>query len=230
MKTTRLFPSLRTLLLPLALAASPLTALAWPTLTIPTNALQADAVQAFSQEARDSFELVEIQVKPAGQASVTPGLIAAFTLPVTSITIDGLKVVGGKATGAALRFERFDYETGRDRLVTLANFRIDFNSHVIHADAFKDDGSRLTDAPIFRFNEQTALGIKYQFPLSITAHQVLDKLFLTPQAQAVFNTGLGLPEVVQSTLGIINFGEIRIDVAVKLRSKSISTKPYQPQP
>ncbi len=230
MKTTRLFPSLRSLMLPLALAASPLTALAWPTLTIPTNALQADAVQAFSQEARDSFELVEIQVKPAGQASATPGLTAAFTLPVTSITIDGLKVVGGKATGAALRFERFDYDTEQDRLVTLANFRIDFNSHVIHADAFKDDGSRLMDAPIFRFHEQTALGIKYQFPLSITAHQVLDKLFLTPQAQAIFNTGLGLPEVVQSALGIIDFGEIRIDVAVKLRSKPVSTKPYQPQP
>lgn len=230
MKTIRLFPSLRTLLLPLALAATPLTALAWPTLTIPTNALQADAVQAFSQEAQDSFELVEIQVKPAGQASVTPGLTAAFTLPVTSITIDGLKVVGGKATGAALRFERFDYEAEKDRLVTLANFRIDFNSRIIHADAFKDDGSRLTDAPVFRFREQTALGIKYQFPLSITAHQVLDKLFLTPQAQAIFNTGLGLPEVVQSTLGIIDFGEIRIDVAVKLRSKPVSTKPYQPQP
>ena len=66
MKTTRLFPSLRTLLLPLALAASPLTALAWPTLTIPTNALQADAVQAFSVDALGAFELAEISVKPVG--------------------------------------------------------------------------------------------------------------------------------------------------------------------
>jgi len=230
MTTIRLLPSLRSLILPLALAAAPLTALAWPTLTIPTNALQADAVQAFSQEARDAFELVEIQVRPAGQASATAGLTGAFTLPVTSITIDGLKVVGGKAAGAALRFERFDHESGQDRQVTLANFRIDFNRHLIHADAFKDDGSRLADAPVFRFNEQTPLAIKYQFPLSITAHQVLDKLFLTPQAQALFNAGLGLPEVVQSTLGIIDFGEIRINVAVKLRPRPVSTKPYLPQP
>ena len=40
MNKNRLLPSLRSLILPLSLAATPLTALAWPTLTIPTNALQ----------------------------------------------------------------------------------------------------------------------------------------------------------------------------------------------
>lgn len=228
MKTTRLFPSLRTLLLPLALAATPLTALAWPTLTIPTTALQADAVQAFSVDALGAFELAEIAVKPVGQASVTAGLIGAFTLPVTSITVDGLKVVGGKATGAGLRFERYNWETDVTQVVTLANFRIDFNTHVIHADAFPKGGTPQPDAPIFKFREQTALAIKYQFPLSIRAHQTLDQLFLTLPARGVFTDGLQLNEVMSAPLEIIDFGEIRIAVDVKLRKKPVSSRPYQP--
>lgn len=228
MKTTRLFPSLRTLLLPLTLAATPLTALAWPTLTIPTAALQADAVQAFSGDALGAFELAEIAVKPVGQASLTTGLIGAFTLPVTSITIDGLKVVGGKATGAGLRFERYNWETDVTQVVTLANFRIDFNTHVIHADAFPQGGAPQPDAPIFKFREQTKLAIKYQFPLSIRAHQTLDQLFLTLPARAVFTDGLQLNEVMSAPLEIIDFGEIRIAVDVKLRKKPVSSRSYQP--
>ena len=230
MKTIRLLPSLRSLLLPLALTATPLTALAWPTLTIPTNALQADAVQAFSSDALGAFELIEIAVKPAGQASVTPNTAGAFTLPVTSITIDGLKVVGGKATGAGLRFERRNLDTGVTQVVTLANFRIDFNTHVIHADAVAQGGAPKPDTPIFKFREQTALAIKYRFPLSISAHQTLDQLFLTPPARAVFIDGLQLDEIMSAPLEFIDFGEIRIAVDVKLRKKPVSTKPYQPQP
>lgn len=230
MKTTRLLPSLRSLALPLALAATPLTALAWPTLTIPTNALQADAVQAFSVDALGAFELAEVGVTPVGQASVTAGLTGAFTLPVTSITIDGLKVIGGKATGAGLRFVRLNEETNVTEAVTLANFRIDFNTHFIHADAFPHNGPARLDAPIFRFREQTALAIKYQFPLSIRAHQTLDQLFLTPPAREVFTDGLQLDIVRAAPLEIIDFGEISIAVDVKLRKKPVSSKPYRPQP
>lgn len=228
MNKNRLLPSLRSLILPLTLAATPLTALAWPTLTIPTNALQADAVQAFSGDALGAFELAEISIKPVGQASATAGLTGAFTLPVTNITIDGLKVIGGKATGAGLRFERLNEETNATEVVTLANFRIDFKSHVIHADAFPRSGPPQTDAPIFKFREQTALAIKYQFPLSIRAHQTLDQLFLTLPARTIFTDGLQLNEVMSAPLEIIDFGEIRIAVDVKLRKKAVSTKPYKP--
>lgn len=228
MTTIRPIPSLRSLVLPLALAATPLSALAWPTLTIPTTALQADAVQAFSGDALGAFELAEITIKPVGQASVTSGLAGAFTLPVTSITIDGLKVVGGKATGAGLRFERYNWENDSTQVVTLANFRIDFNTHVIHADAFPQGGTPKSDAPIFQFREQTALAIKYQFPLSISAHQTLDRLFLTPAARTIFTDGLQLDPVMSAPLEIIDFGEIRIAVDVKLRKKPVSSKPYRP--
>lgn len=228
MTHSRLFSSLRSLIVPLALAASPLTSWAWPTLTIPTNFLQADATLAFSQEALDALVLVDIKESPTGTASATAGQVGSYTLPVTSVTIDGLKVAAGKSTGAALRFDRFDYDAGVDRRVTLGNFRLDFIKRVIHADAFRDDGQRTPDMPVFTFNEQTPLAIKYRFPLSITAHQVLDKLFLTPQAQGLFNSGLGLPEVVQDVLKIINFGEIRVNVGVKLRAKPVPTTPYQP--
>jgi len=228
MTNSRLLPSLRSAIMPLALVASPLSAWAWPTLTIPTNFLEADANLVFSQEALDALALVEIQMSPAGTATASAGQVGAYMLPVTSVTIDGLKVAAGKSTGAALKFDRFDYDTGADRRVTLGNFRLDFIKRVIHADAFSDNGQRTPDMPVFTFNEQTPLAIKYRFPLSITAHQVLDKLFLTPEAQGVFNNGLGLPEVVQDVLRIINFGEIRVNVGVKLRAKPVSTTPYKP--
>ena len=224
----RLFPSLRSLILPLALAASPLTSWAWPTLTIPTNVLQADAIQAFSEESLGAFELVEIKIKPVGQSSAVSNEVGAFALPVTSITIDGLKVIGGRANGAALRFERYDWETDRTETVTLGNFRIDFNSHIVHADAFFVDGRRSADVPIFKFREQTPLAIRYKFPLSITAHQVLDQLFLTLPAQQTFIEGLKLNEILAATLEVINFGEIRVNVGVKLRAKPVSTQPYKP--
>lgn len=228
MTTNRLLTSLRGLILPLSLAATPLAALAWPTLTIPTNALQADAVQAFSEDALGAFELAEVSVKPVGQASATAGVTGAFTLPVTSITIDGLKVSGGKASGAGLRFERYDWETDTNEAVTLANFRIDFNSHVIHADAFLQNGTPRMGIPVFDFKEQTKLAIKYQFPLSISAHQVLDTLFLTLPARQAFTDGLKLDIVMAAPLEVIDFGEIRIAVDVRLRKRPVSTRPYQP--
>ena len=83
MNKNRLLPSLRSLILPLTLAATPLTALAWPTLTIPTNALQADAVQAFSGDALGAFELAEIKTKQLA------GILDKLEVARGSLIVDG---------------------------------------------------------------------------------------------------------------------------------------------
>ncbi|MBH1986826.1 MAG: hypothetical protein I8H76_05855 [Burkholderiales bacterium] len=223
-------PAFRALALSAVVLTAPLAAQASLTLNIPTNALQANAVQAFSEDALGAFELVGIQVKPLGNATAVAQTNGAFNLPVTSISLQLVKISGGAAIGSALEFTRVNEDTLQKKRLTLSNFRIDFNTKKVLADAEPAGQASRAKTPIFDFNEQTALALKYRFPLSITAKQVLDKLFLTPEAKAVFMTGLELPDFVEEVLNVLDFGTITVDVAVKPRSKPVSTRPYVPAP
>ena len=219
-------PAIRAFALGAAIVAAPMAAQAALSLTIPTNALQANAVQAFSQDALDSFELVGITVKPLGNATAMPNVPGAYNLPVTSISLQLVKIAGGASTGSVLEFNRVNEDTGQPKRVTLANFRIDFIAKKVLADATQSGKPTVNKTPIFDFHEQTPLTLKYRFPLSITAKQVLDKLFLTPESKKLFKDGLELPEIVDEVLNVVDFGTITIDVAVKLRSKPVSNRPY----
>lgn len=221
--------AVRVLALAAALTAAPLAAHAGLSLTIPTNALQADAVQGFSKAALASFRAVDIEVKPLGNATPVGTAGDAYNLPITSITLELIKIAGGASVGSALEFTRYDDFDEFHRL-TLANFAINFNTKQVLADATIAGQATKPKTPIYNFNEQTSLGLKYQFPLSITGHQVLDKLFLTPEAKQVFTEGLSLPPFTKPILDSTDFGTITIDVAVKFRSKPVSTRPYTPAP
>ncbi len=218
--------AIRAFALGAAIVAAPLSAQAALTLTIPTNALQANAVQAFSDDGLASFDLVGITLKPLGNATSVPNVVGAYNLPVTSIALQLIKISGGSSTGSALEFNRINEDTGQPKRVTLANFSIDFNAKKIMADATQLGQATVNKTPIFDFHERTPLGLKYQFPLSITGKQILDKLFLTTEGKKVFKQGLELPEIADEVLNIVDFGTITIDVAVKLRSKPISSRPY----
>ncbi|TDP80748.1 hypothetical protein EV672_11184 [Aquabacterium commune] len=218
--------AIRAFALGAAIVAAPMAAQAALSLTVPTNALQANAVQAFSQDALDSFDIVGITLKPLGNASVVPNLPGAYNLPVTNISLQLVKIAGGSSTGSALEFNRLDDDTGKRTRVTLANFSIDFNAKKILADATQQGQAVVKKTPIFDFHEQTPVGLKYQFPLSITGKQVLDKLFLTLEGKKVFKAGLELPDIADLVLDTTDFGTITIDVAVKLRSKPVSNRPY----
>lgn len=218
--------ALRAFAMGAAIVAAPLSAQAALTLTIPTNALQANAVQAFSDDGLASFDLVGITVKPLGNATAVANVTGAFNLPVTSISLQLVKVAGGSSAGSALEFNRINDETGEAVRVTLANFRIDFNSKKVLADATQKGKATVPNFEIYNFHEKTSLAFKYQFPLSISGKQVLDQLFLTPAAQLLFREGLQLPDFTDEVLKIVDFGVINIDVAVKLRSRPISSRPY----
>lgn len=218
--------AIRAFALGAAIVATPIAAQAALALNIPTNALQANAVQAFSEDGQASFELVGITVKPLGNATAVPNVPGAYNLPVTNISLQLVKIAGGAATGSALEFNRVNEDTGQPKRVTLANFSIDFIAKKVLADATQSGKPTVNKTPIFDFHEQTPLTLKYQLPLSITVKQILDKLFLTTESKKLFKDGLELPEIVDEVLNVVDFGTIAIDVAVKPRNRPVSNRPY----
>jgi len=222
------FPGIHALALCAACASAPLSAQAALTLTIPTQFLEANAIQAFSDRALKAFSAVDIEVSAAGNATAVADIPGAYNLPVTNISLQLVKVSGGASVGSALEFNRLN-DFDENRKVVLANFKLDFNKKKVLADATYN-GATQAATPVYDFQEQTALAIKYRFPLSITAHQVLDQLFLTPEAKTVFTQGLDLPPFTQPILNNTDFGTITVDVQVKVRKQPVSTKPYVPSP
>ena len=201
-------------------------------LTINTAGMVANSVQAFSQDALDQFELFDITVAPLGNATALaqPG---AFNLPITSITTNSkLKVTAGASVGSALAITR-NLPSGKAYTITLANFSLDYVNHKVLADTTvtQPDVANVTQAQaaVYNFSTATPLALKYKFPLTITGHEVLDKLFLTEEAQQIMYTGLKLPSIALTVLPTTDFGTLTQDIKVAFR-KAVSTKPYVPAP
>lgn len=197
-------------------------------LTIPTNFLNANAIQSFSEFGVKGLKAVDISVKALGTATEISKSPLAYNLPVTKLTVEGIKPSGGGSIGSALAFERLNDDDVLRTLV-LANFMIDFKKKLVLADATYN-GKTHASTPIYTFNEQTPLQLKYKFPLSIMAYQVLDKLFLTPEAKVAFTEGLDLPGFAKPILDQTDYGTITVDVKVSLRNQPVSTRPYVAAP
>ena len=195
-------------------------------LTLPTQSLQANSVQAFSEKALTQNKLLGIEVTPLGNATAT-ATTGAYNLPVTSISVNSsLKVTSGAAVGSALEISRLNDDLVKVG-ITLANFKINFETHQVLADVTPFGGVTVPQQAVYTFNEATPLNLKYKFPLTITGTQLLDKLFLTPAGIAALTSALELPEFAPDLLVKTDFGTINIDVKVGTR-KAVSTKPYVP--
>ena len=217
----------------IAVAATLVVGASAHALTIPTNALVANSVQAFSQEAQDAFDAGSVTVTPLGNATSVgvadaPG---AYNLPITTITIGSkLNITAGDAKGSALEIARVDRKLGKVGLV-LANFTLNYVTKQVLADTTPIGGTTVKQAPVYNFTVTTPLGIKYKFPLSITAHEVLGQLTLTPDANLTMKKSLVLSVALRAALdGITSFGTLTQDIAVKFRPKAVSAKPYTPAP
>jgi hypothetical protein len=241
-------------------------------LTLPTESLQTNSVQAFSEKSLTQNKLLGIEVTPLGNATatatsapdidtlmqVTPlgnatatATTGAYNLPVTSISVNSsLKVTSGAAVGSALEISRLNDDLVKVG-ITLANFKINFETHQVLADVTPFGGVTVPQQAVYTFNEATPLNLKYnvapiggststatfneatplnlkyKFPLTITGTQLLDKLFLTPAGIAALTSALELPEFAPDLLVKTDFGTINIDVKVGTR-KAVSTKPYVP--
>ncbi len=204
-------------------------------LTIPFAWTESNSVQAFTQDNLDSFDLVHLSVVAKGNATAlgTPinggsGSVnyQSYSFPVTKIVIGSdLSIKSGQASGSALFFDRFDDDTGDKYGLTLANFTIDYANKKVLADITPMGGTTSAQAPLYTFNVNTKLALKYKFPLTVTGHEVLDNLLLTDGAKAAFNSALKLPDVAQGALGFV-YGTLTQDVSTNLRKKSISSTPY----
>ena len=199
-------------------------------LTINSAGLVANSVQAFSQESLDAFDVGGVTVAALGNATAVDGVAGAFSLPITSITIsNALKIASGDAKGSALEISRVDRKLGKVG-VTVANFTINYDTKQVLADTTPLHGTTVKQAPLYNFHTATPLGIKYKFPLSITGHEVLDQLTLTPEMNATMKSALALPTFLAAALdSITTFGSLTQDILVKTR-KAVSTTPYTPAP
>jgi hypothetical protein len=195
--------------------------------TIKTTALVANSVQAFSTKATAGFKLVSATVTPLGTATAVAGAATpTFNLPITSITVDSkLKIVSGDSKGSALEISR-DLD-GSKVGVILSNFTLDYANKKVLADTTILGQATVKQQPVYNFNVNQALSIKYKFPLSINGHEVLDKLFLTEEAKDAFMEGLVLDDFIrEGVLDVTDFGTLTQDVSVKFRPKAVSDKPY----
>ena len=215
--------SLRSFTVAAALTAAAASASA---LTIPTQSIQANSIQSFSEDALTQFALFDITVTPLGNATPANTDGSAFNLPVTSISISSsLKIASGAAVGSALELARI--YRGNKVGVTLANFKINFETSQVLADVTPIGGTTVAQMPIYTFNVAQKLSLKYTFPLTVTGTEVLDKLFLTPEALPVIVKSLALPAFAEPLAKETDFGKITVDVKLGLR-KAVSTQPYVP--
>lgn len=200
-------------------------------LTIPTNALVADSVQAFSSDALNAFALFKITVAPLGNAYEVAGAATqSFDFPITTITVgSGLKIVKGDAKGSALEISRT--VDGAKAGVILANFTINYQTAQVLADTTPIGGVTTSQVPLYTFNTATPLAIKYKFPLTITGHEVLDTLKMTADMQTALKAGLKFTSsesfLADAVIPQLDFGTLTQDLIVKFR-KAVSSKPYVP--
>jgi len=219
-----------------AAAVSALPQVAVAGLTLPINATVSNSVQAFPADNLAAFDLVKLTIEGRGTTYVakagTPGETngtitpVAFGFPITKIVIGNrLNIASGSAVGSALLLQRFNDDTGATVGFTLANFTIDYNRKQVLADTTPVGGKTTVQMPLYNFVATTPLGLKYVFPLSVTGHEVLGQLALTPQAKAVFTSALELPEFALFALDY-DYGTLTQDISLKLRSRPVSTRPY----
>lgn len=226
------------------LAASAMSAHA--DLNIPFDWTSSNSVQKFPVAALQSFDLVYLEVAAKGNATslgdVPAGLevpnAQSYNFPVTQIVIGSkLNIASGSAVGSALRFRVAD-DNGIWNGLTLANFTIDYVKKQVTADATPTTQDATVDgAPevvagaakriaIYNFNLATPLALKYKFPLTVTGHEVLDQLKLTPEAKVAMTDGLKLPDFAVVQLDQ-DFGTLTQDINTNTRKpKLASTKPY----
>lgn len=197
-------------------------------LTVPSNALVADSIQAFSDRANKAFKVQGVTVTGLGNATtIVDAALPTFSFPITSITVgSGLKIVKGDAKGSGLKLSR-TLDDGTEAYVVIANFTINYVTKQVLADTTIPGVATAKQASVYNFNIATPLALKYKFPLSITGHEVLDTLMLTEEAKDKMMEGLVLEDYIRTgVLDTTDFGTLTQDIQVKLRAKPVSTKLY----
>lgn len=211
-------------------AAALLVAAALPAsafnLTLPTSALQANAVLAFSTDSVQAMNGVGITRTALGTTSQIGTGGTTFNLPVTSASVNiglfppSLTATSGQSQGAALGLSL------GSNSVTLANFAIDFNKKTITADSWVNGLNKSTLA-VYTFN--IAQGLTISMSGGLHLHESLNHLTLTTAGADKIANGLNINPYLRPALTMLDYGTINIDIVPALRS-GVSGKPYTPPP
>jgi hypothetical protein len=205
-------------------------------LTIDWTKMQGASVIAFSAEAIDLFKANQGKINPLGTTTAVGTDGWTFSLPITTIEINSsLKIASGSAVGSALDIVRnvFDDDTGAvtKKGITLANFTLDYINKKVLADTTPRGVATKNQFAVYNFVAKDPLALKYKFPLTITGHEVLDSLTLTPDAVSLFAANLGLEgDAVITAVTNAKFGTLTQDISTNARKPAASKVPYVPAP
>lgn len=205
-------------------------------LTIDWTKYQGTSVIDFSTEAIDLFKANGGKVKPLGTATAVGTAGWTFAMPITTIEINSaLKIASGSAVGSALDIVRSTFDEDSGTVITtgivLANFKLDYINKKVLADTTPHGGTTQNQFAVYTFNAVNPLALKYKFPFTITGHEVLDNLVLTPAAVDLFAATLGLEgESVLNTVRAAKFGTLTQDISTNARKPAASKVPYVPAP
>ncbi|TAK97395.1 MAG: hypothetical protein EPO09_04075 [Aquabacterium sp.] len=210
-------------------------------LKIPFGWTQSNSVQKFPAKVLELFDLVYLEINAKGNATslndvphvpVVQSELAvpkaqSYSLPVTEIVIGSkLNIAAGSAIGSALEFRRA-LDDGSYVGVTLANFTLNYVTKKVWCDA-KASGAVSKHIAVYDFHVATPLALKYKFPLTVTGHEVLDKLMITADGKQVFTDGLQLEPWAAAALNE-DMGTLTQDISTNIRKPALkSTKPYVP--
>jgi len=198
-------------------------------LTLNSAGTKSNSVLNFSQEARDLFDANGGYVEAKGNATALDDTFYLFNMPVTKIVINNqLKVASGSAVGSALDIVRETRTT--IFTINLANFTLDYINKQVLADLTPLGGTTKVQAKIYNFHVATPLALKYKFPLTITGHEVLDQLKLTPETVQDFLSGLNLAKGgdLEAAVANADFGTLTQDISTDARKPAVPTTPYKP--
>lgn len=227
-----------------------------PLLPIPINWTDSNANIIFSKDALDVLDLVNTTLVPRGSTYIAQagvpgeanGIVNAKALaaPITRIVVGvsgkgnllSQVITSGAANGGALYFSRNDPADGGVYGLTVANLNIDYASKTVLADFTPKGGATISQTPLWTFVTSSDKKLKYKFPLSISVNETLGNLRLTGDANAetltvsggskeILYKALNLPEYTIFALNY-DFGQLFLDIKVKLRKKPASLRPYVP--
>ncbi|MBC7699578.1 hypothetical protein [Aquabacterium sp.] len=204
-------------------------------LTIDWTKMQGTSILAFSPNAISLFQANGGKLAALGNTTAVGTGGWTFSLPITSIEISSsLKVASGQASGSALDIVRRVFDDQGNILtsgIVLANFTLDYTNKKVLADSTPRGGATQAQLAVFTFNAATPLALKYKFPLTVTGHEVLDQLVLTPGAVDLFASSLGLSgDAVLNLVRTTDFGTLTQDISTNARKPAVSKTPYVPAP
>ncbi len=217
----------------LGLAAALSAPAAWADSVTKLNVFLASSVQTFSPIAQFSFALLGIKVLPLGNTSETLGV---FTMPITETTYGpskfkglGTSPIAGGSIGSALSIQRTVQNGKTAPRITLANFRIDYHTKQVLADATIAGQATVPRMPIYTFNVGRPMAQELNESGMLSLDEKLDTLKMTSEGIALFVNGLNLPSFVTPIMKAMQFGTLAQTVILLPRLPPAPDAPYVAQ-